>query len=246
MKRLVIAALALVAVFTVAGSALAASGSGSSVIFNSTDPNGPPSNLPSYGPEAYSFKTIGDEINLAGTARSLNSVTVTLSSWACQTGTWQNQTCQTDTGATFAQPITLTIFDGQHNQLASSTQTFAVPYRPSASPKCLSGDPSRPGGWYQPSSKTCKNGLADDVTFNFSHVTLPRTGTVKYEISYNTNTHGPTPSGVASPADSLNVAVTAAPSVGKSTDENIWIDGIANSGFGSYAPAVQFKAGNAS
>ena len=59
----------------------------------------------------------------------------------------------------------------------------------------------------------CKNGLANDVTFNFSGVTLP--DTVVYEISYPTG----------GPADSLNVAVTDAPSVGTSTDANIWING---------------------
>ena len=63
MKRLVIAALAVAAVCVVAGSALAANGK--SVIYDSTTPNGPPTNLPSYGPEAYSFTTIGDKITFA-------------------------------------------------------------------------------------------------------------------------------------------------------------------------------------
>ena len=54
-------------------------------------------------------------------------------------------------------------------------------------------------------AKVCKNGLANDVTFNFSNVTLP--DTVVYEISYPTG----------GPADSLNVAITDAPSVGTST-----------------------------
>jgi hypothetical protein len=70
-------------------------------------------------------------------------------------------------------------------------------------------------------------------------------GAVVYEISYNTSTHGRFPS-VASPSDSLNVAVTDVPSVGASTDANIWIDGVANAGVGNHAPAAQFKAGNGS
>ena len=49
----------------------------------------------------------------------------------------------------------------------------------------------------------CKNGLANDVTFNFSGVTLP--DTVEYAILVP---------GRAVPLDSLNVAVTGAPSVG--------------------------------
>ena len=108
-KRLIIAALAAMALVVAAGSALAANGK--SVIFDSTNPNGPKTNLPSYGPTAYSFATIGDKINLGGTARSLNNVTVTLSSWACQQGSWNGKDCVTQPGATFSQPITLTITD---------------------------------------------------------------------------------------------------------------------------------------
>ena len=50
MKRLVIAALAVATVCVVAGSALAA-GNKSSVIFDSTNPNGPQTNMVSYGPD---------------------------------------------------------------------------------------------------------------------------------------------------------------------------------------------------
>lgn len=246
MKRLVIAALALVAVGVVASSALAGTAGRSSVIYDSTSPNGAPTNQVSYGPAAYSFGTIGDQIAFApGTARSLNSATVTLSSWACQNGTWFDKNCNTTPGATFSQPITMKIYDAStydptnpaaNTAIATSTQTFNVPYRPSASPKC--GD----GRWLTP-SKDCKNGLADDVTFNFSHATLP--GTVVYAISYPTS---------GEPSDSLNVAVTeAAPSVGTSSDQDLWINGAPKADFDDgwatahrVTPAVQFKAGNAS
>lgn len=233
MKRLFIAALVVVAVGAVAGTALAGVKSG--VIYDSTNSNGGPTNLVSYGPTAYGFSTIGDQITFKnGTARSLNNVTVTMSSWACQQGSWNGQNCVTQSGATFSQPITLTIWNTDHAiQLATSTKTFDIPFRPSASPKCPDGK------WLTP-AKLCKNGLANDVTFNFSNVTLP--DTVVYEISYPTG----------GPADSLNVAITDAPSVGTTTD-GIWTDGAFNLDFdGGWAtdnhvtPAVQFKAGNAS
>ena len=233
MKRLILAALVVAVIGVVAGSALAAGGA--STIFNSTDSNGPRTNQVSYGPEAYGFKTLGDRVTFAGTARSLSSVTVTLSSWACQQGTWDGKNCVTATGATFSQPITLTIRDAADNHVvASKTQTFDVPYRPSASPKCDAGK------WLAP-SKECKNGLATDVTFNFSNQRL--SDTVVYEISYDTKTA----TGTASPSDSLNIAVTAAatPIIGTSTDTHLWVDGLENSGFGDYTPAVQFKASNA-
>ena len=105
----IIAALVVLAVGVVAGTALA--GVKSSVIYDSTNSNGAPTNLVSYGPTAYSFSTIGDQITLGGTARSLNNVTVTLSSWACQQGSWNGKNCVTQSGATFPQPITLTIWN---------------------------------------------------------------------------------------------------------------------------------------
>ena len=197
------------------------------------------------------FEDTGDKITFpAGTARNLNNVTVTLSSWACQQGTWNANDCVTQPGATFSQPITLEIWNADHTtQLATSTKTFDVPYRPSASPKCTGANA---GKWYSP-AKACKNGIANDVTFNFSNVTLP--DTVQYEISYNTTNNGPTPLHVAGPYDSLNVALSYVhPSVGTSTDPNMYRDGIDGTIEGTihaveYAnamPMVQFKAGNGS
>ena len=230
MKRLLTAALAAVAVCVVAGSALAATGIKSSVIFDSTNPNGPKTNIDSYGPAAYSFTSIGDKVTFDGTARSLSNVTVTLSSWACQQGSWNGKDCLTQPGATFSQPITLKITNPENGETMISTKTFDIPYRPSASAKCTDANA---GKWMTP-SKVCKNGLANDVTFNLSGAKLP--DTVVYEISFLTG----------GPADSLNVAVTDAPSVGTSTDTSLWINGAPNTDFGAYTPVVQFKAGNAS
>src|SRR5262249_9304462 len=100
----------------------------------------------------------------------------------------------------------------------------------------------RNGGWWQSSTKQCKNGLTDDVTFNFSGVKLPPA--VVYAISYPTGTE---------PSSSLNVAVTDhSPSVGTSLDNDLRIHGAPAPGFDGgdatsphYTPAVQFKAGNA-
>jgi hypothetical protein len=236
MKRLILAALVVAVIGVVAGSALAAGGA--STIFNSTDANGPRTNQLSYGPAAYSFNSLGDQVKFAqGTARSLSSVAVTLSSWACQSGTWYDKNCVTAPGATFRQPITLNVYDPNVSlttPIAKSTQTFDVPYRPSASTKGTGDDA---GKWLTP-AKECKNGLATDVNFNFSNQHLP--DTVVYEIAIDTSNHGP--------SDSLNIAVTnAKPSVG-TTDSPLWVDGQPNPNFDGgttgYTPAVQFKASN--
>ena len=244
MKRLtVLAALVVAALAVVAGSALAA-GVKTSVIYDSTAKNGPPSNLPSYGAEAYAFSSIGDTITFADGPRKLTNATVTLSSWGCVSGTWTGGNCVTPTGATFAEPITLTLIDpATSTTLATVTQTFNIPYRPSASPKC---DGANAGKWYASGLKTCFNGFANDVTFNLNSVTVP--SSVTYAISYNTSGYGPAPLGYSNtcnsttagcPYDSLNVAVTSdLPSTGSA----------AYTGFGGpfYTPAVQFKAGGGS
>jgi hypothetical protein len=84
-KRLIVAVLAATALVVVTGSALAAA-SQSAVIFDSTVKTGPKSNVPSYGPEAYSTAQVGGEATLAGSKRKLTSAIVTLSSWACVQG----------------------------------------------------------------------------------------------------------------------------------------------------------------
>jgi hypothetical protein len=239
MRRLFIAAALVVAALGITAGAALAGGTKTSVIYDSSAKNGPPSNLPSAGPEAYAFSKMYEGINFAGGPRKLSNITVTLSSWACVSGTWFAGDCSTPAGATFSQPVTLEIYDstGTH-LLASSTQTFSVPYRPSASPKC--GD----GEWYSSGLKQCFNGFADDVTFGFGgNVTLP--DSVVYAISYNTTHYGPNSIGEgASCFGSLNIALNTAPSIGTVSSS---YTGTAETLFGpGYTPAVQFKAAGGS
>jgi hypothetical protein len=239
MRRLVIAALVVAAVGGVAGSAVAANGSNGVVIYDSTPAGALPGNIPSLGPEAYAFGSLGDKITFANGPRKLSSVVVTMSSWACQQGTWFDKNCVTKPGTTFSQPITLTIWNADHTQkLASSTQTFAIPYRPSADPSHCTG--SSAGKWYDAASATCFNGLASDVSLDFARkVTLPNT--VEYEISYNTRDYGTNPLHVTGPYDSLNIGITDGPSVG-STDAQAWTDGAMNADANfAGTPAVQFN-----
>ena len=137
------AALAVAAVTVVAGSAMAGGTPvKASVVYNSLVPNGPPSNLPSVGFEATSTSEFGAAVTFVGTSRNLTSVTVGLSSWACVTGSANGDPapCSTPTGATFSHPITLNLYNVSTDGLAlgspiaSVTQTFDIPYRPSSSP----------------------------------------------------------------------------------------------------------------
>ena len=254
------------------------SGSKTSVIYNTVPGNAPPNNIPSMGPEAYAFNEFGNEVTFAGTNRKLSNVVVTMSSWGCVSGTWFNDDCSTPAGATFSVPITLTVYNvvgsGTSSTLgtalASTTQTFSIPYRPSASATCAAQGHS--GEWYQSSGRKCFNGYATNVTFNFGQsVTLPSTAVIG--ISYNTSHFGPNPIGTSTacytssggcPYDSLNIGLTTStPTVGSdpvpttfwqdSTYAGAYCDGGA-AGLGTfrldsptcsegYVPAIQVKAG---
>jgi len=189
--------------------AAASAGTGTSVIYDTTLPNGPATNLPSVGFEATSTSELGADVTFAaGSAgRSITHVTVSLSSWACQSGNWYDGTCLTTPGATFSQPITLNIYTDDGTK--SFTQTFAIPYRPSAATadQC-DGDTT---AWYQPAqghgAGGCYHGILANVTFSISGVTVPDDNTLLYGITYDTRDFGYQPTGVAGPADSLNVAL---------------------------------------
>jgi hypothetical protein len=180
-----------------------------------------PGNLPSVGAEAYAFNQFGDGVTFAGTSRRLANVTVTLSSWACQSGNWYSGNCVSAPGATYSLPITFNIYNAGSplpgSPIATVTQNFAVPYRPSASAIC--GD----GRWYDSSSATCFNGKAANITFDFSSLNVTLPNSVVYGIVYNTSHYGPNPIGDTMPCnsttagcfyDSLNIALAPVVTVG--------------------------------
>ena len=187
------------------------------VIYDSI-PETLPSNFPSVGFQATQTNELGDKINFApGTSRTLSNTAVTLSSWACESGSW-NSGCVTTPGATFSHPITLNIYnvagDGTVGSLIESrTQSFAIPYRPSSDPTCLSAT-----AW-RDTDGNCFNGLSHVIVFDTSGITVP--DSIIYTVGYNTNTYGASPLGVAGSYDSLNVALSAsAPQVGADSNSS--------------------------
>lgn len=198
------------------------------VTIYSSIPSPLPANLPSEGPEAYAFDEFGDQIEFAGVARQLTTVEVTLSDWACETGHWYNPgECVSAPGSGFQVPITLNVYEvGTENSvgplIATDTQTFFVPYRPSDSPlsQCPKGNEET---WFDPRSETCNHGIASNVTFDLSsqEVTLPNK--VIYGISYDSTHYGPKPIGESAacyassagcPYDSLNIALSEEATIG--------------------------------
>ena len=197
----------------------AARADSSGTIYNSI-PKPLPGNLPSVGAEAYAFNEFGNQVGFAGTARKLKQAVLTLSSWGCQSGHWYSGDCATTPGAKFPLAITFNIYTvGANNVLgsliATRTQTFLVPYRPSVDSTHCTG-----GRWFQTSSHTCFNGLAANVTFDFTPHNLTLPNKVIFGVAYNTSHYGYHPVGESAvcftssggcPYDSLNIALSQDP-----------------------------------
>lgn len=205
-------------------------------------------NVISLGFEATATTEFGDEVGLSGSARGLQSMSVVLSSWGCETGHWGDPPappCVTTPGATFDVPMTFTVYADNAGVpgavLAQQTQTFAVAYRPSASPLCTSGK------WYNSKDKTCYNGFPQIVQMNFTGVTLP--SQVIWSVSYNTTHYGSAPVGESAACftssggcgyDSLNVGAESAPKApfaGVDLNEDLaFVNGVMESGWTGYRP----------
>jgi len=113
-------AVAAVATLTLVAASPAAAGRGASAVQKSglqkselgysAIPSKVPGNPPSLGFEASATDEFGDLVTLGGTARQLVSVSVLLSSWGCENGSWNTGDCQTTPGATFDVPMTFKIY----------------------------------------------------------------------------------------------------------------------------------------
>lgn len=111
------------------------------VVYDSI-PDSPRGNYTSFGFQATSTDELGNLIELAGDARTLGTVTVAFSSWACETGS--DASCATSEGASFDHPITVNVYSPAEQPdaddlLATVTETVDVPYRPSADPANCDG-----------------------------------------------------------------------------------------------------------
>ena len=165
---------------------------------------------------------LGDGLYLALPDGRLDEVTVILSSWACQQGTWGSG-CVTTPGATFDVPITLNIYGVTYGTgdvpaptsppLGTLTKTFDIPYRPSATPAQCTSAPSK---WYDQEDNKCYNGLAVPIKFELWNlgIEIPANQRVIVTVVWNSTSFGPEPIGTSAacystkagcPYDSLNV-----------------------------------------
>lgn len=193
---------------------------------NLEDP--PASSYPSLGFQATSTNEIGDLVHLEPGQRILDSITVQMVNWACQTG--GGTSCVTNPGSFYLHPLTLKLYSVTGpdaapvlgTELYSQTWNHEIPFRPSADAVNCSG-----GTWYSPEG-VCMNGYAFQVTFDTANdaaapPVLPQR--VVWTVSYNTNTKGYAPINTPGWYDSLNVGVSDTTVVaGSNADpDSLWI-----------------------
>ena len=196
-----------------------------SPVYDSLPPSGTVT-VTSFGEEALQFNQFGNEVILTKSV-TMDKVSVTMVSFACQTGTGTTA-CTTTAGAQFPTPITLTIYKHSTtnpttgevtpgSKILTFTKTVNIGFRPSADPNCA--NPTQ----YKGSDGVCHNGARQNIVFNFPNKKLP--ATVVWGVTYNTDNQGPNPIGSSSPTDSLNVGVTPTVNTGLNrTDDSIFWD----------------------
>lgn len=216
--RLAMLVVALMATVGVLACGAAAAGA-TEVVYDNV-PSPLPGNFASLGNQAYSMQEYGGEVEFAGTARKNPTVTVVMSTWACQSGGVYQDTCETaKPSKKFKWPITLNFYDVEASGAVgakvgpSITKTFAMPYRPSKNDaECLAKGYAA-GTWYDPTTNACYHGMAFPIKFKPAHIELRQHQIIS--VSYDTTTHGPSPVGAAACSttsagcyyDSLNVAM---------------------------------------
>ena len=234
----VVALVAAIALVT-AGSASAAP---PATVYDS-DPGLLKGNYPSLGFEATGSQEVGGAITLAGSERKVGPLRFVLSSWGCESGTWNAGNCTTSPGARFPVDFTATIYSvgpggSVGSPIISRSKTLNVPYRPSANAKKCTG--GNAGKWFKGGTEnTCYNGKAIRGAIGFGAKTAIPTNSI-VALSYNTTHYGYDPIGEGASCygtvagcgyDALNVAFTGdAPVVGSQPRPD---DAYYSSSFGS-------------
>jgi hypothetical protein len=215
-----IPARSALALLVAIGALVVTAASASAMAIYNNLPKPAPGDLVSQSFEATGTSEWGGQVEFKSAGkpkRVLSSVTLGMSSYACQTGS--GLTCASGKMAKFKLPITLNVYAvNPANQepvqpaLASVTQEFEIPYRPSASALCPVT--SEGVGW----GAECKIGRLHEITFAVpGAVTVANTAIVA--VAFNTENYGAAPTGKPGPENSLNVATNATYSYNETAKE---------------------------
>ncbi len=217
-----------------------------------------PPNVPSLGYHAAATSEFGDLVHLAGSVHFIDSITITMSSWAIRSD-------YPDSSALgFTHPITLTLYAVDRSRgaaqpgpiLTTVTTPFLIPWRPE--PDATATDsPLRP---WRGADGLLYSGLAFNVTFDLGPLAGNLPEELIFGVAFNTRQHGPAPLGAPGPYDALHLGVSVAPpTVGtdflpgavywKTADGRLYADGGTegvnvfrrDTDWSHYAPAVRFN-----
>ncbi|MDO9032809.1 MAG: PEP-CTERM sorting domain-containing protein [Hydrogenophaga sp.] len=208
-------------------------------------------NLPSLGYQATSTSELGDRISFGAGPRSLDAVTVRMSTWALQSTYAANPLYTNAAGWDHA--LTFNIYGAGAGStpgalIATKSINSLIPWRPEASTACG-------GTAWQAANGSCYNGLAFDVVFDFSGLGVVLPDDIVFGLAFNTQSYGATPMTVGGPYNSLNFGLSAGATVGTdvNTDALFWNTSHApflttgtagaftqDTAWSGYVPAVQF------
>lgn len=220
MKKILFGIFATLAFVIVAAPTFAAT----ETVYDALPSVNPSINYPSQPFQAQQTFEFGDYIHLGGAARTLNSVTVTMSNWAKYQDYILDSRYNSNT-STWTHPITLNIYTNQldsngvpNDKIATVTQNITIPWRPASDPSC--GTTSNGTGWKE--GDTCFNysGIAFNANFDLSSLNVVLPDDIIVSIAYNTQTWGFSPIGSNGPYNSLNVAVPPSQVVSVGTDDS--------------------------
>lgn len=192
-RRAVSAVVALVVVAATA--AIGAGTAGAETVYNNV-PSPLPGNFASIGLEATSSTEFGGEIELAGTARTKPTVTVVMSSWACEKGS-VSAGCETSAKSKgFKIPVTVKVYNAaeiEEGPIGEKTKNEKMLFRPSTNTeKC---DPER---WYDEAEKACYHGFAFPISIKLGKLKkMPKHAVITVSYPHEMG-----------PAQSLNVATS--------------------------------------
>lgn len=170
-----------------------------------------PPNVASLGYQATQTAEFGDAITLASGGRLLTTVDVVMSNWAKES-TYE----AVGTSAGYSHPLTLNLYnytaDGSVGTLfATKTINAFIQWRPEADAACTDGR-------WMAADAVCYNGLAQEVSFDFTGMNVNLPDTFIYGLAYNTQSWGANPIGAPGPYNSLNFGLEGVDLVGSSVD----------------------------
>ena len=160
------------------------------------------SNISSLGFECCTTKEFGDGLVFTRSSSTLKKVAVVMNSWGCQSGHWYSDDCATTRGATFPVPITLNVYavnsppsgpPGVGQLLATQTNTYQIPYRPSKNDALCTGQDA--GKFVGPIDKICDNGFSSVIWFNFLSQSIALPAQAIVTVTFNTSDAGYNPIG---------------------------------------------------